>query len=358
MKENANRLFLIILMVCLTLSIIGCASAPPLPSATSIIPPSSDVPSELAELSGIWEGKLGAGYDSIIIFESIDSQKAGIIFSWTGNTPNYLYIEGEVLPGPTITWKSYNWPGDYGNKLGCPCTLTFTFDKDQKMLVGFLEYDLYKLKDRLELKRSETGNALLQRAINNTNNKPSYYLNLVYFYYLQKEEYRKAEEILKEGLTTTPNDTDLNFALAHVYEKSSRLDDMVRQLKKTLALDPDHTDALNYLGYYYADREINLNEAERLINKALTLKPDNPYFRDSLGWVYFKQGRHGDSLREIKKAMDIAKYDPHMYEHLGDIYLKMGREEDAKEAWVTSLKYIDREKTLKERVQKKVQDYN
>lgn len=358
MNKNSCSLFLILLLGCLTLSILGCASAPPLPSAINIVPPSSDVPSEIAEFSGIWEGKLSAGFDSIVIIESIDSQKAGIIFSWAGNTPNYLYIESKVLPGPKITWKSNNWPGDYENKSGCPCTLTLTLDKDLNMLIGFLEHDLYKTKSRLELKRSETENILLQQAIKNTNNKPAYYLNLVYFYYLQKEEYWKAEETLKDGLTITPNDTDLNFALAIVYEKSNRFDDMFSQLKKTLSLDPYHADALNSLGYYYAEQGINLDEAQRLIEKALDLKTDNAFFLDSLGWVYFKQGRYNDSIREIKKAIDIIKYDSYMYEHLGDVYLKMGKQENAKDAWKASLKYYEREKGLKERVERKIQNLN
>ncbi len=301
---------------------------------------------------------MNAGYDAIVIVENIDSQKAGIIYSWSGDSPNYLYLEGNVVPGPKIIWKTNNWPGDYENKSGCPCTLTLSLDNKLGMLIGFIDHDHFKTKSRLELKRSERENIILQEAISNTSNKPVYYLNLVYYYYLQKEEYQKAEATVRHGLTVRPDDIDLNFALAVIYEKSSRFDHMFTQLKKTLSLYPDHADALNYLGYYYAEQGINLVEAQRLIEKALELKPDNAYFRDSLGWVYFKQGRYEDSLREIKKAIDLAKYDPHMYEHLGDVYMKMGKKSDAEDAWKLSLKYYDREKRLKERVERKIQVLN
>ena len=60
-------------------------------------------------------------------------------------------------------------------------------------------------------------------------------------------------------------------------------------------------EALNYLGYSYADKGINLEEALALIQKALKLKPDNGYMIDSLGWVYFKMGKHEEAVKALQK---------------------------------------------------------
>jgi Flp pilus assembly protein TadD len=50
---------------------------------------------------------------------------------------------------------------------------------------------------------------------------------------------------------------------------------MVAEIKEVLRLNPNHADALNYLGYSYAERGIHLEEAITLVQKALELKLDS-----------------------------------------------------------------------------------
>ena len=49
-----------------------------------------------------------------------------------------------------------------------------------------------------------------------------------------------------------------------VFEKTGRFDAMVDELKKAIEINPKNTDALNYLGYSYADKNIRLSEAYEL----------------------------------------------------------------------------------------------
>ena len=100
-------------------------------------------------------------------------------------------------------------------------------------------------------------------------------------------------------------------------------------MKKTIALDPEHASALNYLGYTYADLGINLDEAEALIKKALSIKPDDGYITDSLGWVYFKKGQYAEAIEWLKKAALLTPEDPVILEHLGDAYYRVGDTEQA-----------------------------
>jgi tetratricopeptide (TPR) repeat protein len=133
---------------------------------------------------------------------------------------------------------------------------------------------------------------------------------------------------------------------------------MVKYLKKVMEINPKHTDALNYLGYSYADRGVNLEEAHLLINKALELKPDNGYIIDSLGWVYFKLGKYDDALKNLLKAAEIVKDDPVIFEHLGDVYYSKGIPEKAREFWEKAIEFHEKEEGLKERVEKKIQNLN
>jgi Flp pilus assembly protein TadD len=116
-----------------------------------------------------------------------------------------------------------------------------------------------------------------------------------------------------------------------------RFEDVVRVMEKTLQLDPKHADALNYLGYSYAERGIKIEEAVSLTQRAVALKPNNGYYVDSLGWAFFKKGEVAEALIEIKKAAALVGDDPVIYEHLGEIYLKQDHAAEAREAWLKSL---------------------
>jgi len=114
---------------------------------------------------------------------------------------------------------------------------------------------------------------------------------------------------------------------------------MVSQLKKTIELHPEYDEALNYLGYSYADKGMNLDEALDLIMRAIKISPDSGYIRDSLAWVYFKKGMYEEALEEIKKAIAHVENDPVILEHLGDIYYELKDYKGAKDSWQKSIEF-------------------
>jgi Flp pilus assembly protein TadD len=100
-------------------------------------------------------------------------------------------------------------------------------------------------------------------------------------------------------------------------------------MRKVVALDPEDANALNYLGYTYADLGIKLDEAETLVEKAMEFKSDDGYITDSLGWVYYQQGRYEEAVEVLEKAVELVSDDSIILEHMGDAYLKVGRKKDA-----------------------------
>jgi Flp pilus assembly protein TadD len=54
---------------------------------------------------------------------------------------------------------------------------------------------------------------------------------------------------------------------------------------RVLELDSANFEALNFVGYSWADRGIRLEEAEEFIRLALQLRPDDVNIEDSLAWV-------------------------------------------------------------------------
>ena len=94
-------------------------------------------------------------------------------------------------------------------------------------------------------------------------------------------------------------------------------------------MNPQNADALNHLGYTWAERGENIDEAEKLIRRALEMHPDNAAIIDSLAWVYYQRGDYKAAVRELEKATANGGRDPVIVEHLGDVYLKVGRDVDA-----------------------------
>jgi tetratricopeptide (TPR) repeat protein len=101
--------------------------------------------------------------------------------------------------------------------------------------------------------------------------------------------------------------------------------------------EPDNANALNYLGYTFAEMGINLDEAEQLIRKALEYKPGDGYITDSLAWVYYKRGLYEKALQLLKKAVKVVPDDPIIREHIGDVYDKLGMTEQALDSYRQSI---------------------
>jgi len=137
-----------------------------------------------------------------------------------------------------------------------------------------------------------------------------------------------AEATLRAALRHGGGDEVL-FQLAVLLDKDGRFPDAEKELNTLITESPKHAEALNYLGYSWADRGSNLVPAEALIRRALAVDPDNRFYRDSLGWVLFKQGRFKDAVKPLAQAAkglarsDIAD-EAVVFEHLAAVQKKLG----------------------------------
>ncbi len=128
------------------------------------------------------------------------------------------------------------------------------------------------------------------------------------------------------------------FQLGAVYERSGDFQQSETYFQKCLEMSPEFAEALNYLGYMWADRGVKLDQARKLIEKAVKIEPKNAAFLDSLGWVLFKLDQPQPALEQILKALEFAEEpDATLYDHLGDIYMALKQPEKAREAWRKSL---------------------
>jgi tetratricopeptide (TPR) repeat protein len=164
--------------------------------------------------------------------------------------------------------------------------------------------------------------------------------------YDEKKDYAHAEKALRGGLDVLPKSLELLYSLGVLYEKTDRFEDGIKLMRQILAIDPGHADALNFIGYSYADRNIRLDEAEELIKKAMQLKPGNAYIIDSLGWVYFRQNKLERAIELLREAVHLQPDDVAIGEHLGDAYVRNGQFKEALEVYQKTLKLNPDSKTL------------
>jgi tetratricopeptide (TPR) repeat protein len=137
--------------------------------------------------------------------------------------------------------------------------------------------------------------------------------------------------------STNEEKASVDFSRGAMLERQKQYDASEKQFRKVLELDPKHIEAMNYLGYMLADRNVKLDEAAQLVKKALDVQPDNGAFLDSMGWVCYRQGKYAEAQRLLERALEHQP-DPTIHDHLGDVFAKLGRTKEAVAQWQASLK--------------------
>ena len=162
---------------------------------------------------------------------------------------------------------------------------------------------------------------------------------------------------LESMLSEEPENDELLFNLGVVYGEAQHTDEALVYMRQALEKNPDNANALNYIGYTWAEKGVNLDEAEAMINRAIELRPEDGYIVDSLGWVYYMRARPlvadgrarearpflDRALRELERADELTGGDPVISEHLGDTYLLLDEKQRALEKFEEAIRLEPRE---------------
>jgi len=152
---------------------------------------------------------------------------------------------------------------------------------------------------------------------------------------------------LESLLDGSDGDSEVYYQLGIQYGSHGQVEVALLHMQRVLESDPNNANALNYIGYSWAERGENLVEAEDLIRRALEISPGDGYITDSLGWVYFKmaetlfnESRKDEAIRlldraqrQLVQAVELTGGDPVVSEHLGDVLLLRGDKQGALERY-------------------------
>ncbi|MFA6172485.1 MAG: tetratricopeptide repeat protein [Kiritimatiellales bacterium] len=175
----------------------------------------------------------------------------------------------------------------------------------------------------------------------------------------EQKQYEKAVETAKQFETLVQKSGETNllsaqfyYQYASLYERTGQPESAEKLFLKVIEMGGEFTAAAqNYIAYMWAERGEKLDMGFELIQKALAADPGNGAFLDTLGWIYYMQGRYTEALKELKKAKGLIEDDPSIWEHLGDIYIKIGNRDAAVEHWKKALELAPDSKQLINRLE-------
>jgi len=144
-------------------------------------------------------------------------------------------------------------------------------------------------------------------------------------------------DVAEKASVTDIEKAKICFARGDMLERQKQHEAAEKEFRKVLQLNPKDAEAMNYLGYMLADRNVKLDEASQLVKKALDMVPDNGAFLDSLGWIYYRQGKYSEAQGLLERALTQTP-DPTIHDHLGDVLSKQGKTKEAVSEWQAALK--------------------
>lgn len=138
---------------------------------------------------------------------------------------------------------------------------------------------------------------------------------------------------LRKVATKNPNDVQVLYFLGHLEGEAGQMGRAILNMKRVIQLDSEHSDALNYLAFYYAENKIMLDTAEQYALKALKIKPDDGHYTDTLGWIYYQKGQFELAQKYLEIAYKLHPEEPVIAEHLAAVYSVKGLNDKARQVY-------------------------
>ena len=146
------------------------------------------------------------------------------------------------------------------------------------------------------------------------------------------EQYDAGFTLLSQALKEYPGRASLLYSRALLAERLGRIDWLERDLQAVLAEDPENPQALNALGYTWADHNLNLDLALEYIERAHAQMPDDAAVIDSLGWAHYRLGNLDKAEALLRRAFSLQP-EGEIVSHLVEVLWVQGRREEARKIY-------------------------
>ena len=223
-------------------------------------------------------------------------------------------------------------------------------------------YSWYSTKSiaRMSIKESDAKESinLLEKELNLlTKINYEHYYELANFYN-ENEYYKKSIKYYSLALKNIEQNhflvPKILFRRGTSYERLGDWENAEKDLSKSLKIEPDEPNVLNYLAYSWVEKKMNLNKSLEMLKRADKLKQNDGYIIDSLGWAYYARKNYNNAEKFLQKAIILMPQDPVINDHYADTLWMLNKNIQARYFWKYALNLESIEKELKDKIKLKL----
>jgi len=156
--------------------------------------------------------------------------------------------------------------------------------------------------------------------------------------YLTQRNADEALQVIRAGLQQLPDNAILHLELAGIYEQKADYEAAISEYESMLAKEPGSLVVLNNLASLLADRRTDKASFEQAKSLATSLrKSPVPQFKDTLGWVDYRQGDYKNAIPLLEEAAGGLPNGALVRYHLGMSYFAIGEPAKAAEQFKQAL---------------------
>lgn len=150
---------------------------------------------------------------------------------------------------------------------------------------------------------------MLQLVIDQDPTEVKAFLELGYLYQLKKNPI--AATYYQNALQVDPNNIEINYNLAMLYQEMGEYEKAIEQYKILLTIDPKSKHALHNIGYIYLNYLGNYEEAANFFSKAIEVDPNFINAICNRGVAYENMGRNEEARKDYLRCKEIsANFEP------------------------------------------------
>jgi len=153
--------------------------------------------------------------------------------------------------------------------------------------------------------------------------------NFVGNIYMEKKDYRGAEEHLRRATAIDPDNADAHNSLGILYEREERWEEAIVEYRRVTEIDPEYGEGYNNLGNVFK-RQGRGAEAEAMYRRAIEADPAFVGSYNNLALLFQEQGRIDAAIDYYRRAVERAPDHPQVRLNLGSLFYAQGKLEEAK----------------------------
>jgi len=158
------------------------------------------------------------------------------------------------------------------------------------------------------------------------------YQALAKFYVSSQQNPEEAIKLIRGAIKEQPDLVGLHFVLAGLLERTGDYEAAISEYDYLLNRDPDNMVVVNNLASLLSDHRSDAASAERAQSLAARLrKSPIPQFKDTLGWVRYRQHDYKAAVPLLEEAVRGLPDQVSVRYHLGMGYISIGEMAKASE---------------------------